>query len=217
MAAPGHRWKLWHQPSKMGHNCTTAPRWHVTITYELAGGGKHTKEDKQKDESAHCMMGRQGSSSWATASMHVHAYSCRGHSANTDLAPVNVKVTILKAIWDIAGMSWDLQPSAGIPVQAYCGVPGREGFIRGSTLIIQTEKPTVCVHFSHTIHGWGKKRTANHPECFFKCRIKTCHDQMCVCMWVWVYLCVHSCASQLFQTVASSNPAEPINTERGHH
>lgn len=68
------------------------------------------------------MMGKQGSSQtenlFATAGVHVYAYSRRGHSANTDLAPVNVEATILKAIWDIAGMSWDLQPSAGIPAQA---------------------------------------------------------------------------------------------------
>lgn len=101
----------------MGHNCLSVPRWHITITYELAGGGKHTEEYKQKDESAQCMMGKQGSSSWATAGVYVYAYSRRGRSANTDLAPVNVAATILKATWDIARMSWDLQPSAGIHAQ----------------------------------------------------------------------------------------------------
>lgn len=59
------------------------------------------------------MMGKQGSSLWATAGVHVYAYSRWGHPANTDLAPFNVEATILKAIWDIAVMSWDLQSSPG--------------------------------------------------------------------------------------------------------
>lgn len=60
------------------------------------------------------MMGKQSSSLWEGAEVHVYAYSCPGSSANTDLAPVNVAATIVKPIWEIAGMPSHLQHSAAI-------------------------------------------------------------------------------------------------------
>lgn len=51
-------------------------RWVITAPQRHGGRFEEEsilKSTKQKDESAHCMMGKQGSSSWAAASVHVYA------------------------------------------------------------------------------------------------------------------------------------------------
>lgn len=70
--------------------------------------GNTQKEQILQDKCAQCMMGSR-----VAAGVCVYAYSRPGSSANTDLAPVNVAASILKPIWEMAGMSSDLQHSAG--------------------------------------------------------------------------------------------------------
>lgn len=67
------------------------------------------------------MMGKKSISFWEGAEVYVYAYSRPGSSANTDLALVNVATSILKPIWEIAGMSSHLQVSAVIYAWRSCG------------------------------------------------------------------------------------------------